>query len=144
MGQSAGAKPELARSDVTIEATASSARATLTIAPKSPQDAAMRDAVDAYGKLLAGRLPLRDMGPLFTMLPAAPEIAKRLKENPVAFTVSHTGAMIRVELIASSHESRALIHDYVGPVLVEKPKQSAIHPGNNLGWDAPRDPDVRK
>lgn len=78
------------------------------------------------------------------MVPATPEIAKRLKDSSVAFTVSHTGAMIRVELIASGHEARGIIHEYLKPVLIEKPKRSANHPGNNLGWDAAREPDVRK
>jgi hypothetical protein len=144
MAQSSGAKPELAADDVTIQATASSSGATLTIVPKSPHDESARAAVDAYGNLLAKQLPLGKMEPLFSLLPANPEIAKRLKENPAAFTVSHTGAMIRVELIASDQQSRAAIHDYLAPLFTEKATRSANHPGNNLGWDAARDADARK
>jgi hypothetical protein len=78
MAQSAGAKPELARTDVTIEAAASGS-----------DDSRGADCVE----------------------PA----------------VAH-----------------AAIHEYVRPVLAETPNRAANRPGNNLGWDAPREPDVRK
>jgi hypothetical protein len=141
MGEPAGAEPQLTRAQVTIEASASSSGATLVIGAK-PADSAAMAALGEYGKLLAERLARGEMGPLFRLVPAAPEVARMLEENPVAFIVTPHEQAIRVELIASGQASRAAIHQYVATELTERAKRATNHPGNNLGWGAPRDPNA--
>lgn len=144
MGQTGGAEPELEPSQVRIEATVSSSGAIVTIASEKPEDPASRGALAAYGKLLAERVPRGDTGLLLSLIPASAEMAKRLKAEAVTYTVAMDGPTIRLELIASDQQSRTAIHEYVQPVVQTRRQRSTNHPGNNLGWDAPVDPDVKK
>jgi hypothetical protein len=144
MGQTSGKKHPAESGNVKIEATSSSAGATLIFTPKSQQDTAAVASLETYGKVLAERLPRGDMEVLFPMLPASAELAERLKEHPPAFVVSNDGPAVRVQLIASGESSRAAIHDLVRPVLTSTAKPSGNHPGNNLGWDAPPGPNPSK
>jgi hypothetical protein len=144
MGQTSGTRHLAESGNVKVEATSSSAGATLVFTPKSQQDTAAVASLETYGKVLAERLPRGDMEVLFPMLPASAELAERLKEHPPAFVVSNDGPAVRVQLIASGESSRAAIHDFVRPVLTSTAKPSGNHPGNNLGWDAPPPPDPGK
>ena len=144
MAQSPGTKQPIERAELKIEAVSSSAGATVAITPKVPEDRDASSRLDAYGKLLADRLPRGEVDVLLAAVPASTDAMKRLKEHPAAFVVSNDGSMIRVQLIASDGPSRAAIHDFVRPVLTSAASPTSNHPGNNLGWDAPPATEPRK
>ena len=138
------AEPQLDRAQVAVSATVSPSGGTLRITPKSPDQEATVAALASYGKFLTERLQGGDLEPLFVALPARPEVAKRLKDNPVAFAVATQRGAIEVQLIASGQESRKAVHAYLAPVLTQHVERAANHPGSNLGWDAPPDSEVKK
>lgn len=144
MAQTLGTKHPVEWGNVKVEATASSAGATVVIAPKRNDDAGAVATLADYAKVLATRLPRGEIELLFPFLPASVELRTRLKEHPPAFVVSNDGPAVQVQLVASDQLSRTAIHDFVRPVLTSAPARSSNHPGNNLGWDAPPAPDLGK
>ena len=146
IGSGQGAEmPRLDASRLSIELVASASGGTIRFAAKTSDDTAIRDAVRAAGATMTERLSAGDVAPLLAAFPVAPEIAERLKAG-VAFVVSSDAASVTVQLVASSQESRTAIHDYLralngGTLTIER---GATQRGNNLGWDAPRDPELKK
>jgi hypothetical protein len=67
MGQTSGKKHPAEGGNVKIEATSSSAGATLVFTPKSQQDTGAVASLETYGKVLGRALPRGDMEVLFPM-----------------------------------------------------------------------------
>lgn len=120
----------------------------IDIGSKDPRDVLTRDSILAYGKALAEELRKSEFALLFTILPSNPEFAGWVKKNGgVGFAVEEGPSGIRLEMGASGQQSRTAIHEFIRRVGGEAvgPHDRAIdHPGNNLGWDAPPAPDLKK
>lgn len=147
LGETAVAQPKLEPSKFSVTVFASASGGTIRIVPKAPEDAVARDSLRSLGQIFARELPQREMKRLFQIVPAGPQIAQRLQENAITFMIKQEAAAVIVELIASNQLSRSAIHDYfraAESVSRVETERSAKHPGNNLGWDAPPDSDLRK
>ena len=120
---------------------------TIDIVSKDPRDLSTRDSIRAYGKALAEQLRKDEFELLFTIGPANPEFVKQVKNGGVGFSVEEEPFGVRLGLGASNQQTRTAIHEFIriaaGRALA--PHDRAIdHPGNNLGWDAPPAPDLKK
>lgn len=120
----------------------------IDIGSKDPRDVLTRDSIRAYGKALAEQIGKGEFALLFTILPPNPEFVERVRKNGgVGFAVEEEPSGIRLDMGASSQQSRTAIHEFircVGGGAVGPHDRTIDHPGNNLGWDAPPAPDLKK
>jgi hypothetical protein len=97
-----------------------------------------------YGEAMVEKLRHADFGPLLALFPADQQLVERLKSTRgVTFVGETQDDGFRLNLIASSGESRTAVHEFL-QVPKTNGDRAARHPGNNLGWDAPPQPDVEK
>ena len=83
------------------------------------------------------------------LFPTAADAFDRLKAaNGVTLDCQQIAAGFRLDFGASDQESRTAIHDFIrtarGDLTVRSGERALNHPGNNLGWDTRRAPDLDK
>ena len=140
-------KANLDKQKILVQFHISESGGTIDIVSKDPRDLSTRDSIRAYGKALAEQLRKGEFELLFTIGPANPEFVKQVKNGGVGFSVEEEPFGVRLGLGASNQQTRTAIHEFIriaaGRALA--PHDRAIdHPGNNLGWDAPPAPDLKK
>lgn len=121
----------------------------IQIDAKEPGDLQTREAVQTYGQALGEKLNKGDFELLFALMPPNPPFVEGFKQKGgISFLVELRPAGLRLNIGASSLESRIRVHDFIraegGEATVRVGGRKAEHPGNNLGWDAPPAPDLTK
>lgn len=136
--------PRIDKRSVQVLASISEVGGQIIFTAANPDDVATRDALRAYGETLRERLRAGDFAPLLALFPAAQALVERVNTTPgIGITTAPLPAGFQVGMAASGQDSRTAIHDFL-QVPKTSANRSARHPGNNLGWDAERQPDIDK
>ena len=132
----------LAKSSVRTQASISAAGGHIDF---TIEDARQVELLRAYGAAMTGKLREHQFHMLLALFSADEELVNNVKAGGgIAFTTELQPAGFRLNLVASSSESRAAVHEFLQVPKTEA-NRAARHPGNNLGWDGPPvAPDVQK
>ena len=136
--------PKIERQALQAQATLTASGGEIDFVPAQANDAATSEALRSSAQPLLAKSNNGDFAALLGLFSADEALVARLKATRgVAFSVTPLVSGFRLSLTASGQESRTAVHDFL-QVPKTPENRSARHPGNNLGWDARRAPDLEK
>ncbi len=143
--------PRISREKITVQVHLSASGGDVTVEARDSGDTATRDALGVYARVLRERAAGGDFSLLDPFFPAGNEgTSSRLQDKPgVTPIVESIAAGFRFSLVAADQDSRTRIHNFLHSAggtekTVDPADRVRNHPGNNLGWDARRDPNLDK
>lgn len=143
------APPKMNRAVLQVRCEITADGGILRLAARDPADAQTRAAIRNYARALAETLPAGNSESLAVLIPARPELARGLAGSGIACSAEPEGAAgeVGVRFAASNQETRSRVHDFLkaaGDSVERTGGRGADHPGNSLGWDARKDPEISK
>lgn len=108
-----------------------------------------REALKRFAEHLRDGIGTGEFGGLLVLFPKIEADVRQLsKTRGVASSVLPVPAGYRISFGASDQESRTVIHNLIrnarGKPGLTAEERAMNHPGNNLGWDAQRDPSLER
>ncbi|MDQ2659418.1 MAG: hypothetical protein M3Y03_03255 [Verrucomicrobiota bacterium] len=140
--------PDIEDEKIRVESRISASGGTIAYAVADPGDEVVRAKLVGYGETVAGLLRKGDHRGLTALFAKQPSLQRLLKIDGVSCSVSNQTNGFVVSFGAANQSSRTAIHEFIHAFqpqgLLTPEERAANRPGNNLGWDAHKDPNLGK